>query len=343
MSTPDSVETKAAPNAAAFPFWRQRLVVAIAAVAALLLALQWYDNHQQMKTLQAELARRLAAADAESRGVADQVRDTTRDAQSRLESLDARVHESLNRQIALEATVQELAKGRDELLLADIEQTLLVANQQVQATGNARYALTALQSIDARLARLDRAQFAALRKVVSNDIDKLKTVPRVDLAAIAALIDEVAASVDSLPLLIEARPSDAPAARKAPPPEAGPWLRFAREFWQDVRELVRVERIDNADGMPLSLSQAYFLRENLRLRLLGARVALLAHNEKSYKADLKAARDWLARYFDNRNNAVTRAVATVRQLHESAITIELPDVTASLDAVRNFRATGERR
>ena len=257
---------------------------------------------------------------------------------------DTRQPESQGQQAALESMYQELARSRDESLLADIEQTLLVANQQIQVAGNVRSALVALQSVDARLARLDRPQFAVVRTVVARDIERLKLAPRVDLAAIAARLDEVAGSIDGLPLLIEARPSDAPAARKqAAPAEQNAWLRFAREFWQDVRDMVRIEKIDNADAAPLAPSQAYFLRENLRLRLLGARLALLARNEKSYKSDLKAARDWLTRYFDARKDAVTNALATVRQLHDTAISVELPDVTTSLDAVRNFRATRERR
>jgi uroporphyrin-3 C-methyltransferase len=339
MTTPQPIEPAepvVPPASATSRPWYLQPAVAIAAAAALLLTVQWYGNHQQTKTLQAELAQRFAAT--------EQVRDNTREAQAKLDTLEAKQHESQGQQVALESMYQELARSRDESLLAEIEQTLLVANQQIQVAGNVRSALVALQSVDARLARLDRPQFAAVRTVIARDIERLKLAPRVDPAAIAARLDEVAASVDGLPLLIEARPSDAPAARKQPlPAEDSPWLRFAREFWQDVRDIVRIEKIDNADTAPLAPSQAYFLRENLRLRLLGARLALLARNEKSYRADLKAARDWLTRYFDVRKDAVTNALASVRQLHDGAISVELPDVTTSLDAVRNFRATRERR
>ena len=344
MNTPDPVASNTAANTVAAQAaprrWYLQPAVMIATAAALLLALQWYDNHQQVKTLQTELARRLAAAAAESRNTTEQVRE----GQGKLEQLEAKQHASQNQQVALEAMYQELARSRDESLLADIEQTLLVANQQIQVAGNVRSALIALQSIDARLARLDRPQLASLRKTIARDIERLKQVPRVDPAAIAARLDELAAGVDGYVLLIEARAADAPAARKAAPsPEANPWLRFAREFWADVRDLVRIEKIDNADAAPLSVPQTYFLRENLRLRLLGARLALLAHNEKSYKTDLKAAGDWLARYFDVRRETVASAVAAVRQLHDNAVNIELPEVTPSLDAVRNFRAANERR
>ena len=92
----------------------------------------------------------------------------------------------------------------------------------------------------------------------------------------------------------------------------------------------------------LTPAQTYFLRENLKLRLLGARLALLAHDEKSFKTDLKAAREWLVRYYDQRDKGVVSALAAVRQLNESQISIELPDLSASLDAVRNYRLVRER-
>ena len=332
MNTPEPVEPAAA-NAPATRGRFQQPALLIAVAAVLLLAVQWYDSHQQMKALQSELALRSA----------EQIRESARDAQSKIEQIEAKQHESQNQQVALEAMYQELSRSRDESLFADIEQTLLLANQQIQAAGNVRAALIAVQSVDARLARLDKPQLATLRKAIGRDIERLKAAPRFDPSATAARLDELATGVDGLALLIDARPSDAPSAHKAAPPEANPWLRFAREFWAEVRDLVRIEKIDNADAIPLSASQAFFLRENLRLRLLGARIALLAHNEKSYKADLKAAADWLARYYDVRREAVATALAAVRQLHDAPINVELPDVTPSLDALRSFRAANERR
>ena len=340
MSSPDPVET--AKGAAPRPWYRQPAVI-IAIAAAVFIAAEWYDNHQQISVLQQELTRRLAAADDQNRGVADQVREATRELQTRLGVLEAKLLESQTQQSGLEARYQELSRSRDEALLADIEQSLLVANQQIQAAGNVRAALTSLQAVDVRLARLEQPQFAALRQVVARDVERLKRAPAVDFAALAARIDEVAGAIDGLPLLADARPADAQSQRKPPPPEANAWTRLAHEFWQDFKDLVRIQKFDGAEAVPLAPSQAYFLRENLRLRLLGARLALLAHNEKSYKADLQASRDWLARYFDVRREAVASAVATLRQLHDNAISIEPPDVTASLEAVRNLRATRERR
>ncbi len=319
-------------------------VVLAAALAVMLLAWQWYDNRQQINALQHEMARRLAAADVEnreSRGVAEQVREATREAQIKLGVLEAKLQESQNQQIALEALYQELSRSRDESLLADVEQTLLVASQQLQLAGNVKSALIALQAADARLARLDRPQLAGLRKVIARDVERLKLAPYVDVIGISARIDNLMGVVDGLPLAMEMR-APPPAARPSADADASAWARFMRELWRDTRELVRIERMDRPDLPLLAPGQTYFLRENLKLRLLGARLALLAHDEKSFKADLKAAREWLMRYYDARDPSVAAAAAAVRQLHDSQVSIEVPDVASSLDAVRNYRLTRER-
>ena len=348
-SQPETRGSEAIPAAQGAPpglaqrLYRQSWAI-VAVVAVALFAWQWYDSHRQINTLQYELARRLAEADAqnkESRNVAEQVREATREAQVKLGVLEAKLQESQNQQVALEALYQELSRSRDESLLADVEQTLLVANQQLQIAGNVRSALIALQAADARLARLDRPQLAGLRKVIARDIERLKLAPHVDVIGISARLDNLLGAIDGLPLAMEVRPpATVPATRNDDAGNA--WTRFTRELWRDLRELVRIQNMERPDLPLLAPAQAYFLRENFKLRLLSARLALLAHDEKSFRADLKAARDWLTRYYDARDKTVANAVAAVSQLHDSQIGIELPDVAASLDAVRNYRLTRER-
>ena len=103
-----------------------------------------------------------------------------------------------------------------------------------------------------------------------------------------------------------------------------------------------MQQMDKSDAALLAPSQAFFLRENLRLRLIGARLALLARDATSYKADLKAARDWLNRYYHTRNSNVAHALAMLRDLHDAEVGIEAPEISATLEAMRNLRAARER-
>ena len=352
METPSQPETRrseaipaaqGAPPGLAQRLYRQSWAF-VAVLAVALFAWQWYDSHQQINTLQYELARRLAEADVqnkESRNVAEQVREATREAQVKLGVLEAKLQESHSQQVALEALYQELSRSRDESVLADVEQTLLVANQQLQVAGNVKSALIALQAADARLARIGRPQLTGLRKVIARDIERLKLAPHLDVVGISARLDNLLGAIDSLPLAMEVRPPG-PAPGTPGAADDSAWRRFARELWSDLRDLVRIQNMEQPDLPLLAPSQSYFLRENVKLRLLSARLALLAHDEKSFRADLKAARDWLTRYYDARAKTVANAVAALSQLHDSQIGIELPDVAASLDAVRDYRLTRER-
>jgi uroporphyrin-III C-methyltransferase len=318
------------------------LLVAIAALAVA--GWQWYDGRSEIGALRQELAKRLADTDVQnkqSRMVAEQVREAVAEAQVKLGVLESRLAESQSHQIALEALYQELSRNRDEWAYAEIEQTLFTASQQLALAGNVKGSLIALQMADARLARMDRPQLMALRKAINRDIERLKAAPFVDTIAISARLDNLIMQVDKLPLAMEVRPpAGEPAAPK--PAEGEWWSRFWRDAWTELKQLVRVQQMDVAEVPLLAPSQSYFLRENLKLRLIGARLALLARDAESYKADLKAAREWLARYYDGRNNNVSYALGLLRNLHDAEVGIEPPDISGTLEAMRTLRAARER-
>jgi len=349
---PSAVPGPAAPGATAQrapgseSAWRGSAPALLIAVLAFGLASwQWYDSRGEIAALRQELAKKLADSDIqnkESRLVAEQVREAVAGAQVKLGVLESRLAESQSQQIALEALYQELSRNRDEWAYAEIEQALFIASQQLALAGNLKGALIALRAADARLQRMDRPQLTALRKAINRDVERLKTAPHVDTVAISARLDNFIAQVDKLPLAMEVRPQPAEPAAAPKEVEGDWWARFWRDTWAELKQLVRVQQMDKPDVALLAPAQSYFLRENLKLRLIGARLALLARDAASYKADLKAARDWLNRYYDTRNNSVAYALGLLRNLHDAEVSIEAPDITASLEAMRTLRAARER-
>jgi uroporphyrin-III C-methyltransferase len=317
----------------------------VALLALVLLAFEWQANRGTVKSLRLEVAKRLAESDTfnkESRLIAEQAREGASDAQVKLGVLESRVSESQSQQIALESLYQELSRNRDEWAFAEIEQSLLIASQQLQLAGNVKGALIALQNADARLQRMDRPQLTALRKAISRDIDRLQALPYVDMVGMSVRLDNIIAVVNSLPLAMEVRPSESAATETPREVEVNAWKRFWREAWGELKQLVRVQHMDRPEVPLLAPEQAFFLRENLKLRLLGARLALLSRDQASYKADLKSAREWIVKYYDTREKSVGSMLNTLRNLHESDINIEMPDISATLDSLRNLRVTRER-
>jgi uncharacterized protein HemX/uroporphyrinogen-III synthase len=315
-------------------------------LTAALATVFWLDARQRIDATQQELARRLRDIEAdarEARSVARQSEDAQRDTRAKLVQLETRVAESQSQQLALESLYQELSRNRDEWQLAEIEQVLAIASQQLQLAGNVRAALLALQLAEQRLARADRPQFVPIRRALARDIDRLKTLPSLDLAGMSMRIDHLATQVDTLPLAFDERAEHSPPAKQSAADERGFWSRLSVEVWNELRQLVVVRQVGNAEPPLLPPSQAYFVRENLRLRLLNARLSLLARDETGYREDLRTAQRWIQRYFDPRSKQTAEALNQLKQLSSGTVSFELPSITESLEAVRGYKSRRERQ
>jgi len=322
-----------------------RPAVVVPAIAIAALAWGWWSTRAELAAVREEVAQRLRDAGNESkeaRIVAREAQEAVRDAQAKIGALEAKQLESQSQQLALESLYQELSRSRDEWVLAEVEQALTIASQQLQLAGNVRAALAALQTADARLARSDRPQFIGLRKVVARDIERLKAAPDLDIAGMTLRIDQVITAVDQMPLLVDGRPSVPDAKQAASAAQDSWWRRSWRGIWDEFKGLVRVQRLDAADSSLLAPESRYFLRENLKLRLLHARLALLQRDEPAFRADIKAAQGWLNRYFDTRQKSVAGAAQTLAQLNAAAVNVDLPTIADSLNAVRTFKMPRER-
>jgi len=308
---------------------------------ALLFAWQWYDSRARVDELRGELAQRVRESEADSRDArlsAKQAQEAMREALAKVAQLDLRLSEYQSHQANLEALYQELSRNRDDWVIAEIEQVLTIASQQLQLVGNVPAALTALQTVDARLARSGRPQFLPLRKAFARDIERLKAAPGLDVSGIAVKLDQMIASVDSLALAQDMRPQPAAPDTVAP---KGFWETLLDDILRELRQLVRIQKVEGSDAALLSPSQAYFLRENLKLRLLNARIALLSRDEAAYRGDLDAAATWISRYMDTRSGAGASAAAALKQLRATGTAPLFPTMSESLAAVRSFKAPRE--
>ena len=314
------------------------LVVLALAVAGAGIALRNAQRDVRM-----EVGKRLTDADtalAQAKSREGELANELRETQAKLSLLEARLAESQTQQASLEALYRELAPSRDELALNEVEQVLLLASQQLAIANNVQAALAALQLAEAKLSRVDRPQLVTLRRALARDIDRLKAVPYVDIAGMSLKLDQAIAAIDTLPL---ARDERLPAAPPPPPAtDESTGLRFLREAWNEVRSLIRIEVADRPAAPLVPPPQQYFLRENLRLRLLAARVALLSHDDTAFKADVTAASAWLKQYFDTRQKNVQSLVTNLMQLAATPMPAEVPDVSASLNALRTVKAIRER-
>ena len=351
-----------APVGAPIPRWLSllALVLAVACIAALTLA---WDTQRRVKSFEQELVKRqqdTQGQSAEARLLARQSQDASREAAAKVALLEARLSEVALQRTQVEELMQALSRSRDENVVADMEAAVRVALQQSAITGSAEPLVATLSQIDERLARYNQPRLERVRRAVARDLERVKAIGVADVASLSIRLDEAVRLVDELPLLAVAEPrragseaaqrrAAARAAAAASPTAAASapgaswrdqavelWERSLAAVWGEVRSLVRVTRIDSPDAVLAAPDQVFFIRENLKLRLLNARLALLSRQFDSAQADLRDAQATLDRYFDRNAKRVQSASDLLRQVMNQARQTGVPrpdDTLAALAAV----------
>lgn len=320
-----------------------QIALALAVIALLATAWQWLDQRQRSARLEKTLTQRLSEFDSRNREtltLSKHAEEITGQAGAKIALLEQKLEESRAQQEALQTLYLELANNRDAWTISEAEQLVIIASQQLQLAGNVKPALLALQTADGRLQALDKPQVIQLRKILGRDIQKLQALPSVDIVGMSLKLESLVDAADKLPQISERHPKQ----DIAPKPDwnSNPWHRLTQEIWQDLKRMVRIERMDHPEQPMLAPEQSYFLRENLKLRLLAARIALLQRDEATYRVDLHTAELWIKRHFDPEDTATKTALATLQQLSSSSITIQLPDISESLNAVTKYKLALER-
>jgi uroporphyrin-3 C-methyltransferase len=344
----ESITMSEDTTAPSLPLPPARSLIAKAALLVALLALaatvwQWLDNRQQERILQQALTDKLSEfgeSNREIRVVASHAEEVATRYSAKIAVLEEKLQASSAHQEALQTLYEELASNRGEWAIAEVEQLLITASQQLQLASNVKPALLALQTADSRLQQLNKPQIIPLRKAIEQDIQRLQAVPQIDTVGMSLKLSSLAETVDQLPLVSERHPKEAPSTE--PDWDSRRWHRLSQEIWRDIRRMVRIERVDQPEPPLLAPEQIFFLRENLRLRLLTARVALLQHDDASYRADLRQAENWLKRHFDTQDIATRVALDTLQQLASIGITIDIPNISASLNAISQYKLGQEK-
>jgi uncharacterized protein HemX len=302
------------------------------AVLAILLAVgSWLSERDQSRGVKTDIARKLAEFDASIKGsqlLARNADELTRQNSARLAQVETQLAGSGEQQQALESLYKELARDRDQWALSDIEQIVLTASQQIQLAGNIKAAIIGLETADQRLLRLDKPQFTRLRQAIGNDLARLRATPVVDQTGISLRLNALAESIEQWPL--------SSTHTKTPAKDSQAQASLTRDLLAEFKNLVQIRRLEEGEPALLTPEQEYFLRQNLTLRLLSARLSLLSRDAAGYQADLHAAGKLLARYFNTQDSAVAAAQTELRKLAALNAAPALPELKESLAAIESY-------
>jgi len=342
VRTPAPVTTHPAPSLGAVML--SRIVLGLLAVMALVALVLVIVLWQKVGGMQEQLARQSADAmtqSMEARTLARQAQETVRDTAARLALNETRVAEVALQRSQLEDLMQSLSRSRDENLVVDIEAAVRLALQQAQVTGNVQPLLAALKAGEQRVARAAQPRLAPLQRAMQRDADRLRASTSADNGETLQKLDDLVRMVDDLPPLnaVAARGAGPNAWQAEPVPADAPWWERALLMVRnEARSLLRVGRIDRPEAVLLSPDQTFFLRENLKLQLLNARLALLSRQVDTTRNELATVSASLNRYFDPASRRVQAAATLLQQLQAQIKTSESPRADDTLAALTTAAA-----
>ena len=330
------------------PWWRHQLPVLavllglLSAAACLLL---WF----KLSSMQEQLARQSADAgqlSVQAHSMAKHAEQLTQENAARVALLDARLSEVALQRSQLEELMQSLSRSRDENLVVDIESALGLAQQQAELTGSVQPMLAALQTAQKRLGKVPQPRLAPVLRALQHDIERLQSTSLTDIPGLLIRLDELVALVETLPVqnavgphTRSAQAPDKPAARTWTQIwQERDWAAVGQHLWAEVTGLVRVSRIEQPEAVMLSPEQSFFVRENMKLRLLNARLALLSRQIPTARNDLQVAERDMTQFFDTASRQGHAAQALMKEVQAQIRQTDIPRLDGSLAALATASA-----
>jgi uroporphyrin-III C-methyltransferase len=343
--------------------WIAAVAFGVMSVAAFVSA--WHTQ-QRVKSLEQELVKRQQTSQndaTEARIAAKQALDSVRDLNGKVGVIDERVAESQMQRSQVEDLIQALSRSRDENVLADVEAGLRVAMQQALLTGSTDPIVTILKQSDERLARYNNPRLDRIRRAIARDLDRQRTASAVDVPSLTIRLDEAVRMIDELPLVsvperatasgraaaasaaaasrVTAAARASAAASTAPAASMPAWVAsvqhawdaFSVPFFSELKQAVRVTSIEHPEAALMTPEQSVFLRENVKLRLLDARLSILSRQFDVAQADMQLAQAALERYFDHNSRRVAAASELLRQVSTQARQVSFPRPDETLAAI----------
>lgn len=279
------------------------------------------DVRAELQSMQQSLDGKLATA----------LEQVKREASNRTEQL-ARLEQQLQSQSEMLASFS--ANDHESWLRAEAQYLLRLANQRVIMARDPESALALLGSADSILRKLDDATLHEVRAAVAAEQAALRAVPKVDVEGIYLRLSALIEQADRLVIF---QMPDQEAQLVDEGAEEDDWqVRLERGYEQAARKLsdyIVIRRRDVPMHALMDPQWEGLVRQNLRMLLEQAQVALLSGNQTLYVESLQRSQHWVAQFFDTDETAARAMSRELTQLESQTVQVILPDLTRSLQAL----------
>jgi uroporphyrin-3 C-methyltransferase len=373
-SSPQSAALLKVKKRTGGPAWSLLFVVMCLLIALVAAGVAWFQQ-KRFETIGREVATQLQTLTTQvndARKDSSQALSLAQSQTSRMAQLEQSALEAKSQYLALEQLWAGANKGTEDAMLAnDVERLLTTASQQLRLAGNVNNAIVTLEAAQSLLIRADRARFAAVQRMLSLDLDRLRSVPLIDVSQLSNRLEALSALVARAPLILPdaaspkvvmaasepqqpaslAPPKSPPSESLSSAPDTKAWWEVALErtlSWsksfavivaREFSGVVSIQRMSDANALLMSPEQGALLRANLRTRVLTAQMALLMHQSPIWKTELTQIEQSLTARYDPKSSETVAALRLVRELLAIQIAVPLPDIKDSLSALESVKTS----
>lgn len=240
---------------------------------------------------------------------------------------------------SIKAIHLQLGKTRGDWMVADAEYLLTVANQRLHLVGDIKTCLIALQAADQRLRESGNPGVFKVREAIAREVNILKDIKPLDIVGIISKIRALENDVARLPIFLPHAEKDGRLDEAIKPnteeEELSSIEQLVDSAINDIKGLVVIRRTGRSVAAVLLPEEVALIREDLKIKLEIARLALVQRDGKVYRANLEDAKAWLLEHFENNVPATKKFLAEIDKLQKIAVEMEFPNISESLSLLQN--------
>ena len=253
------------------------------------------------------------------------------------ELINAKSHELVGLQSQInKVSAQANAQQPTDWLFSEADFLLNNALRKLVLDNDVDTAVSLLKLADETLAKVNNSQSAAIRSAINQDLKQLLSVTGVDQNAVMQKLSQLANTVDELPVLDVNFGDDQNATKLSD--SLSDWAENAEKSATSfLNHFIRISPKHGADRKELlAPNQDIYLRENIRLRLQLAIMAVPRQQNELYKQSLEAVASWIRSYFDTNAEATQSFLKSVDELSEVSIYVDVPSQLQSLSMLDKY-------
>ena len=253
------------------------------------------------------------------------------------ELINAKSHELVGLQSQInKVSAQANAQQPTDWLFSEADFLLNNALRKLVLDNDVDTAVSLLKLADETLAKVNNSQSAAIRSAINQDLKQLLSVAGVDQNAVMQKLSQLANTVDELPVLDVNFGDDQNATKLSD--SLSDWAENAEKSATSfLNHFIRISPKHGADSKELlAPNQDIYLRENIRLRLQLAIMAVPRQQNELYKQSLEAVASWIRSYFDTNAEVTQSFLKSVDELSELSIYVDVPSQLQSLSMLDKY-------